>query len=84
MKPENGSSIHVNVTQNGRPLSRADAGADIRFDSAGHSFVVVDAARAYDLVANAAFGQYELRLSPQQYGLGLYSFAFESCEVPHS
>ena len=83
MKPENGSSIHVNVTQNGRQLSHADAGADIRFDSAGHSFVVVNAARAYDLVANAAFGQYELRLSPQQYGLGLYSFAFESCEVPH-
>jgi thiol-disulfide isomerase/thioredoxin len=83
MKPENGSAIHVDVTQNGRPLSRADAGPDVRFDSAGHSFVVVDAARAYDLVANAAFGQFELRLSPQQYGLGLYSFAFESCEVPH-
>jgi Thioredoxin like C-terminal domain len=84
MKPENGTAVRVDVTQNGRPLRHADAGSDVRFDPDGRSFVEVDAPRAYELVMNATFGQYELRLSPQQTGLGLYSFAFESCEVPHT
>jgi thiol-disulfide isomerase/thioredoxin len=84
MKPENASPIRVDIAQNGKPLPRADAGTDVRYDASGQSFVQVDAARAYELVDNAHFGNYELRLSPQHYGLGLYSFAFESCEVPRS
>jgi hypothetical protein len=43
--------------------------------------VTVAAARAYELLDNAHFGQHDLRLSPQRFGLGIYSFAFESCEV---
>jgi thiol-disulfide isomerase/thioredoxin len=83
MRPENGSSIRVNVTQDGKPVTREDAGSDIHYDAGGGSFVTVDAARAYELLMNAHFGQHELQLVPQQYGLGVYSFAFESCEVPH-
>jgi YD repeat-containing protein len=84
LKPENGTPVRVDVTQDGRAIARADAGVDLRYDANGHSYVDVDAARAYELVMNATFGHHELRLSPQGYGIGLYSFAFESCEVPHS
>jgi hypothetical protein len=82
MRPEEGSAVRVDVTQDGKPLARDDAGKDIRYDASGMSYVTVDAPRAYDLVMNAHFGPHELRLSPNRYGLGLYSFDFESCEVP--
>ncbi len=81
MKPERGGAIRVNVTQDGKPIAQQDAGKDIQYDGDG-SYVTVDAARAYDLITNSRFGEYELRLAPKAYGLGIYSFAFESCEVP--
>jgi hypothetical protein len=82
MAPEQGSPVRVDVTQDGKPLSRADAGADVRYDASGKSYLTVDAAREYDVVMNAHVGSHELRLQPERYGLGMYSFDFESCEVP--
>jgi len=84
MKPETGDAIRVNVVQDGKPVSRADAGSDLTYDASGASYVTVDSARAYDLLMNARFGHHDLRLYPQHYGLGVYSFAFESCEVTPS
>jgi thiol-disulfide isomerase/thioredoxin len=81
MKPESGGSGRVVVTQDGKPVAHADAGPDIRFDADGTSYVTVDAARAYELLDNVHFGQHELRLAPQHFGVGIYDFAFESCEV---
>lgn len=82
MKTEAGKPVRVDVMQDGKPVRERDAGKDIRYDAKGQSYVTVDTPRAYDLVMNAAFGQHELKLTPQWYGLGIYSFAFESCEVP--
>jgi thiol-disulfide isomerase/thioredoxin len=82
MVPERGTPVRVDVTQDGEPVAREDAGPDIRYDGRGQSYVTVDAPREYDLVMNAHFGSHELRLMPEHYGLGLYSFDFESCEVP--
>ena len=70
------------MTQDGAPVAKTDAGADIRYDERGNSYVMVDEPRAYVLVENGKFGQHELRLSPDGYGLGIYDIAFESCEVP--
>lgn len=81
LKPESGKPITVYVDQDGKPLERQDAGADIRYDTSGHSYVVVDAPRGYDLVMNRHFGHHDLQLRPIEYGLGVYTFAFESCEV---
>lgn len=81
MKPESGGSVRVVVTQDGKPLDRADAGPDIHFDADGTSYVTVDEARAYELLDNVHFGEHELRLAPQHFGAGIYDFAFESCEV---
>lgn len=82
LKPEQGKTIRVALTQDGAPIPKADAGTDVRYDEHGNSYVAVDAPRAYVLVENAKFGQHELRLSPDGYGLGIYDVAFESCEVP--
>jgi thiol-disulfide isomerase/thioredoxin len=82
MKPDSGKPVRVTVTQDGNPIARQDAGSDIRYDDHGNSYVTVDSARAYDLVMNAQFGQHDLRVVPQGYGLTIDDFAFESCEVP--
>ena len=82
MKPENGGSVRVEVTQDDHPIAREDAGPDLRYDAQDRSYVLVDAPRAYDLVSNARFGTHDLRLSPKDEGLGVYDIAFESCEVP--
>ena len=81
LKPEAGKPITVYVEQDGKSLARHDAGNDIRYDADGRSFVVVDAPRAYELVMNRYFGHHDLELRPVEYGLGVHSFAFESCAV---
>ena len=82
LRPENGETIRVTVTQDGKPVAHADAGSDLHYDANGNSYLNVDAPRGYDVVDNAAFGTHELRLSPDKLGLGIYDFAFEACEVP--
>jgi thiol-disulfide isomerase/thioredoxin len=81
LKPRDVTSVNVLVLQDGAPLSAQDAGADIRFDRDGRSYLLVDAPREYDVVLNKHFGQHELELLPQRPGLGAYTFDFEACEV---
>jgi thiol-disulfide isomerase/thioredoxin len=81
LAPPKGVPLRVDVTQDGAPLAKTDAGDDVRYDSAGMSYVTVDSARAYDLVMNAKMAAHELRLTPQAAGMSVYSFAFESCEA---
>ena len=59
-----------------------DAGADLQFDAAGRSFVLVDRPRMYHLIKNRAFGHHDLRLAVSKPGLGLYAFTFVSCLIP--
>jgi len=81
LKPEAGKPITVYVEQDGKPLAQQDAGSDVRYDADRRSFVTVDAPRAYELVMNRHFGHHDLTLRPVEYGLGVYTFDFESCEV---
>ncbi|MBD5632918.1 MAG: redoxin family protein [Candidatus Eremiobacteraeota bacterium] len=84
MTPPSGASVRVDVTQDGAPLAKQDAGSDVHYDSNGASYVTVDAPRAYELVMNAKMAFHNLQLVPAGPGVGVYSFAFESCEVPAS
>jgi thiol-disulfide isomerase/thioredoxin len=82
LSPPKSAPVRVNVTQDGAPLQKTDAGDDIQYDTAGMSYVTVDASRAYDLVMNAKMAFHELHLTPEIPGVSVYSFAFESCEAP--
>jgi thiol-disulfide isomerase/thioredoxin len=82
LKPASAGTLDVDVTQDGKPVPAADAGKDIRYRPDGTSYIDVDEARAYDLLMNSTFGYHELRLVPHASGLEVYSFAFESCEIP--
>jgi len=81
LKPERGKPVRLDVEQDGRPVTKEDAGTDIRYDTAGRSYVLVDQPRMYNLVKNAKFGRRELKLLAADEGLGLYSFTFTSCEA---
>jgi thiol-disulfide isomerase/thioredoxin len=82
LRPVDTSSVRVNIIQDGKPVPKDDAGSDIRYDGDGTSYITVNAPREYDIVMNAQFGQHELSLQPAGSGLGVYSFAFEACEIP--
>ncbi|MBV8197565.1 MAG: redoxin domain-containing protein, partial [Candidatus Eremiobacteraeota bacterium] len=71
LRPEEGRSVRVDVTQDGRPIPQADAGTDLRYDGAHQSYVVVDQPRAYELLMNAHFGNHTLELSPKGAGVGV-------------
>jgi thiol-disulfide isomerase/thioredoxin len=81
LKPLSVPAVHVIVLQDGVPLTAQDAGADVRFDRDGRSYLLVDAPREYDVVMNKHFAQHDLELLPQGPGLGAYTFDFEACEV---
>lgn len=80
MKPEDGDRFKVYVFQDGRPLASKDKGSDISYDPDGKSFVLVNEPRMYNLTKNDKFGTYELRLSSNSGGFGLYAFTFGTCE----
>jgi thiol-disulfide isomerase/thioredoxin len=81
IKPEGGEPLRVVITQDGKPVARTDAGADIRYDEQNRSYILVDEPRMYRLTKNAKFGTYELRLASTSPDFGLYSFTFTSCEI---
>ena len=81
LRPRSSEPISVIVLQDGAPLAKQDAGADVRFDRDGRSYLLVDAPREYDIVMNKHFAQHDLELLPQRPGLGVYTFDFEACEV---
>lgn len=80
-QPRSGTGGGVlRVTLDGKPLTRAQAGQDLRFDDAGYSFVLVDEPRLYGLVRLEQFGSHELRLGVMAPGLSLFSFTFGAYE----
>lgn len=82
IRPEHGKPIHVWVYQDNKPIPRKDKGLDIRYDSLGRSYILVDQPKMYSLIKNQSFGQHTLKLAPTAPGFGIYTFTFSSCEVP--
>ena len=72
------------LLQDGKPLTLLQAAADLRFrqTSAGpESYVSVDRARMYQLLANPEFGTHTLELRCSE-GIAGFAFTFNSCLDP--
>jgi thiol-disulfide isomerase/thioredoxin len=82
LRPETGKPVRVWVYHDGKPVAKKDKGADIRYDSKGRSYLLVDKPRMYHIIKNAEFAQRTLKLATAQPGMGIYSFTFVSCEIP--
>jgi thiol-disulfide isomerase/thioredoxin len=84
MAAPRGGSAEVQILQDGKPLTPAQATKDIRFrnqTAEPQSYITVDAARMYALVVNPDFGEHELELvcSP---GVAAFAFTFTACVDP--
>lgn len=64
------------VRQDDQWLTPAQAGADVRFDDDGRSFVVVDRAKPVELAENDGADAHELTLIPMQQGSAIYAWSF--------
>jgi len=76
----------VYIQQDGKDLSADNKGADVKFDSQGHSYLEVREPRMYYLVQNPAFGAHAVTLTPTKPGLTVNSFTFgNDCQTkfPH-
>jgi thiol-disulfide isomerase/thioredoxin len=78
---KNEKTIRVNLFQDGSPMPKESAGADVKFDDKG-AFVDVTDSRMYYLVRSPAFGAHLIALQPESSGLGLHSFTFgNNCQL---
>jgi hypothetical protein len=72
-----GRSAIVYVQRNGAPLDPAIAGADVKFDGVGRSYVEVDQGRMYRLINDpAGYGRHRLHLQTDTKGFSIYTLTF--------
>jgi thiol-disulfide isomerase/thioredoxin len=72
-----GRAATVYVLRDGRPLDPAIAGADIRFDSQGRSYVDVNEGRMYRLINDpAGYGRHRILLTTSKKGFSIYTLTF--------
>jgi thiol-disulfide isomerase/thioredoxin len=74
------------IQQDGKDLTAADKGVDVKFDAQGHSYIEVREPRMYYLVQNPAFSAHTVTLTPTKPGLTIDSFTFgNDCQTrfPH-
>ena len=76
MSPGGGAPFVMRATLDDQPFQPDQAGADIRWDAEGNSFVAVDVDRLYRIVKLGAFAGHELRLSSNADNFTLFAFTF--------
>ena len=75
-----GNPYTVRLLLDGAPMRPEDAGADVKFDEDGNSYVNVTSPRMYRLVDLDHFGEHELKLSSNSYEFSLFSLTFGANE----
>ncbi len=73
--------VRVNLFQDGIPMPKDAAGADVKFDDRG-AYINVTDSRMYYLVRSPAFTAHLISLQPESAGLGLHSFTYgNNCQL---
>ena len=73
--------VRANLFEDGSPLPKNSAGADVKFDAKG-PYIEVTAGRMYYLVRSSSFGGHLLALQPEGSGLTLHSFTYgKNCQL---
>lgn len=86
MNVAHGHPERLYIRQDAADLTQKNKGADVQFDSEGHSYIEVREPRMYYLVQNPAFGIHTVTLYPTKPGLTVNSFTFgNNCQTdfPH-
>ena len=64
------------IELDGRALSREEAGADITYDEAGRSIIVVTEPRVYAIVELSEWGDHELKLRSNSDHFAIFALTF--------
>lgn len=73
--------VRVNLFQDGNPMPKEGAGADVKFDSKG-AYIEVTEGRMYYLVRSPNFTAHLISLQPEGSGLTLHSFTYgNNCQL---
>lgn len=82
LAPAAGTTTRFFIKQDDLWLHEGNAGADVKFDEDGRSYVPVDAARLYDLARDPSVSTHELYLYPDKRGASARGFSFaDACVV---
>jgi thiol-disulfide isomerase/thioredoxin len=84
MAAPRGGTVEVRIVRDGQPLTGAQAAKDIRFRNQAtgvESYVTVETARMYALVADSEFGEHTLELMCSA-GVAAFAFTFTACIDP--
>jgi thiol-disulfide isomerase/thioredoxin len=71
-----GAPVKAYVTLDGKEVPSTDAGADVKYDAAGHSYVQVDRSDLYTLLQHASLQGHTVVVSPTGAGFRLFTFDF--------
>lgn len=69
------SPVRVRLYRDGKPLTAAEAGEDVRFES-GEATVLIQEDRLYKLIKEAATGEHMLEMIIESSGLRAFTFTF--------
>lgn len=72
----------VFASQDRKPLTKQNAGLDIKFNDDGQSYLVIGGPRMFNIVNNPEFGEHELSLSTRTPGVEVFSFSFVTGVIP--
>ena len=78
------ATITVSIMQDGAPLPRENAGADVVFDAQGNATIQPDRPRMYRLINNPDFEEHEVKLLVQGKGFAAYAASFTTCVAPQA
>ena len=76
MSTENQEQVKVYITLDGIGLNDSNMGRDVKFDSAGRSFLEVKFSTLYHVISTLNFGDHVFRLSTTSDKLRLHAFTF--------
>jgi hypothetical protein len=82
MSPADNGPGKVFALQDSKPLTRENAGSDVKFDDDGFSYILVDQPREFNIVCNREFGEHEIALKTQTPGIEFYMISFVTGAVP--
>ncbi len=76
------SPINIHLLQDGKPLTRHNAGDDVVLRASGESILPVREGRVYHIIKNHEFGEHLIKLTVSSKSLEFYELSFVSSVIP--
>jgi thiol-disulfide isomerase/thioredoxin len=83
MNLHKGASSRVYVTRDRKPVPAAQRGVDVQADARGRTYIELREGRMYYAIQNEDMAAHELRLAPNEPGVGINSFTFGNRCLTH-